>query len=54
MEQASFKVKKALNPYQCFIKENRARVGVENPGKSFRDIMLILSDMWKSCTPEQH
>ncbi|CDW79573.1 high mobility group protein homolog tdp- [Stylonychia lemnae] len=47
------KPKKALNPYLFFVKENRARVGLENPGKSFKEIMSQMSILWSALGQDE-
>ena len=47
------KPKKAMTPYLYFVKEHRARIGIENPGRSFNEIMGIISQTWASLLPEQ-
>ena len=47
------KVKKAMNPYLCYVKANRARLGAENPGKGISEIMQLISQLWKKTTREE-
>ena len=48
-----YQPKKVLNPYLIFVKENRARVGLENPGKPQKEVMTIMSDIWKKMAAEE-
>ena len=47
------KPKKKMHPYLYFVKENRARIGLENPGKSFKELMGLISEMWAVCPLEE-
>ncbi len=45
-------IKKSVTPYLCFVKENRQRVSMENPGMSSKDIMVAMGQMWQKLSPE--
>ena len=47
------KPKKAMHPYLFFVKENRAQIGRDNQGKSFKELMSITSQSWAMLNPEQ-
>ncbi len=42
-----------MHPYLYFVKENRARIGLENPGKNFKELMGIISETWARIPPEE-
>jgi hypothetical protein len=42
-----------MHPYLFFVKENRAQIGRDNQGKSFKELMAITSQSWAVLTPEQ-
>jgi hypothetical protein len=44
------KPKKAMTPYLCFVKLNRKRIGDENVGMKFAEIMQEISKVWASIT----
>ncbi|CDW91412.1 UNKNOWN [Stylonychia lemnae] len=53
LESAAEKPKKCMTPYLYFVKQNRARIGQENPGRSFKDMMQLISQIWARMTPQE-
>eukprot|EP00347_Sterkiella_histriomuscorum_P021239 403334714 len=51
LAMAAEKPKKCMTPYLYFVKLNRARIGQENPGRSFKEMMQLISQLWAQLPP---
>jgi hypothetical protein len=47
------KPKKAMHAYLFFVKDKRAQIGIDNPGRSFKELMVITSQTWASMHPNE-
>ncbi len=40
-----------MHAYLFFVKEKRAQIGIDNPGKTFKELMNITSQTWANMPP---
>ena len=42
-----------MHAYLFFVKDKRAQIGIDNPGRSFKELMNITSQTWANMHPNE-